>query len=349
MGFHPHFGAPRVGAAALAAVAVTLGGAGTAFASPVHGSTSPSVTVVNNTLNITGTDRADQVAIGDSSDPNTLIVDLGGGQTVNIGRSSFTSIVVQLGNGNDQFSDTDSKPDGVTVDAGNGDDTVTTASGADVIFGRDGNDTIRSGAGDDVIDAGEGNDLVIGGQGHDTVFLDAGRDTMVWNPGDGSDTFDGGDGSDTLEFNGANVSERMELFAANGRTEFVRDIANIDMDFTSVENVNVAALGSADTITVDDLSTTDVRNANIDLSAAAGSGDGAVDNVTVNGSDRADRVRIAPTATSIAVAGLAPTVHISGAEPTDQLQVNTLAGNDQVRVAPATSTHIGVSVDLGQQ
>src|SRR5262249_2582924 len=134
----------------------------------------------------------------------------------------------------------------------------------------------------------------------------------------------------------------------NGRTEFVRDIANIDMDFTAIENVNVAALGGTDTITVDDVTGTDVRNANIDLSAA-GAGDGAVDHVTVNGSDHADRVRIAPTPTSIAVAGLVPAVHISGAEPTDQLQVNTLGGNDQVRVAPATDAHIGVSVDLGPQ
>ena len=349
MSFHPLFGAPRFGAAAVAVVAVTLGGVGTAVAVPVRAATSPSVAVVNNTLTITGTDRSDQIAIGDSGvDPTTLIVGLGGGQVVSVPRASFTSITVLLGDGNDEFSDSDSTPDRVTVDAGRGDHTVTTAGGDDVIFGREGNDTIRGGGGDDVIDAGAGNDIVSGGPGHDTVFLDAGRDTMLWNPGDGSDTVDGGDGRDTLQFNGSNTSEQMRLLADNGRTELIRDVANIHMDFAAIENVNVAALASADTITVDDLSSTDVRNTNIELSAA-GAGDGAVDKVTVNGTDQVDRVRVAPDATGIAVVGLGPATHISGAEPTDQLQVNTLGGNDQVRVAPGTDAHIGVSVDLGPQ
>jgi hypothetical protein len=38
---------------------------------------------------------------------------------------------------------------------------------------------------------------------------------FVWNPGDGSDVVDGGAGTDTLQFNGANIAEKIDI-TANG-------------------------------------------------------------------------------------------------------------------------------------
>ena len=57
------------------------------------------------------------------------------------------------------------------------------------------------------------------------------------------------------------------------------------MDVNGVERVNFNTLGGADTITVNDLTGTDVKQIAIDLSQQPGSGmgDGAVDAVVVNG------------------------------------------------------------------
>ena len=95
--------------------------------------------------------------------------------------------------------------------------------------------------------------------------MGAGDDTFVWNPGDGSDTVDGQAGNDTLLFNGANINEKIDI-SANGRHgRFTRDVANITMDLNNIETVDFNALGGADTITVDDLSKTAVKELNLDL------------------------------------------------------------------------------------
>jgi Ca2+-binding RTX toxin-like protein len=72
----------------------------------------------------------------------------------------------------------------ITVNAGDGTDSVT---------GGDGNDTLNGDA---------GNDMLIGGRGNDTANGGADDDLMVWNNGDGSDVNNGGDGTDTVQSNG---------------------------------------------------------------------------------------------------------------------------------------------------
>ena len=52
----------------------------------------------------------------------------------------------------------------------------------------------------------------------------------------------------------------MEASANGGRVRFTRDIANIVMDLNDVETIDAKALGGADTLTVNDLSGTDVTN-----------------------------------------------------------------------------------------
>ena len=46
---------------------------------------------------------------------------------------------------------------------------------------------------------------------------------------------------------------------------FTRDVANIAMDLNGVESIDFNALGGADTITVGDLTGTDVTQVNLDL------------------------------------------------------------------------------------
>ena len=70
------------------------------------------------------------------------------------------------------------------------------------------------------------------------------------------------------------------------------------MDINGVEQVNVAALGGADTLTVNDLSGTDVAQVNLDLAGTPGSGtgDGQADTVIVNGTNGADNVQVVDAA-----------------------------------------------------
>ena len=145
-----------------------------------------------------------------------------------------------------------------------GDDTIAGQNGIGTlthltIDGGAGNDTLGGGDGDDLLIGGAGNDLVDGNRGNDTALLGAGDDNFQWDPGDGSDIVEGQGGNDTMQFNGSNAAEKIDLSANGPRLRLTRDVAAITMDIAGIENVNVRTLGSADTVTVNDLSGTDVK------------------------------------------------------------------------------------------
>ena len=68
------------------------------------------------------------------------------------------------------------------------------------------------------------------------------------------------------------------------------------MDFAGIEALNVRTLGGADTVTVDDLTGTDLDSATSTSRAFDGTGDGAADNVIANGTDAADDVDVSSDA-----------------------------------------------------
>ena len=230
-----------------------------------------------------------------------------------------------------------------------GNDTVTGQNGLSTltpltIDGGPGDDTLRGGDGADLISGGPGNDLVDGNRGTDQAFLGSGDDTFQWDPGDGSDTVEGQGGNDTLAFNGSNAAEKIDISANGPRVRLFRDVAAVTMDLNSIATIDVRTLGSADTVTVGDLTGTHVGTVGVDL----GGLDGAADNVIVNGTDGRDNVTVSQSGGQVDVAGLAAETEITGAEPTlDTLHVNTLGGSDTVTVAPDVSTVIGPVVDLG--
>jgi hypothetical protein len=115
-----------------------------------------------------------------------------------------------------------------------------------------------------------------------------------------------------LQFNGANINEKIGLSANGGRLRFTRDVANITLDADDVENVDVHALGGTDTITVDPLAGTDVSRVDVDLASTIGgtAGDGAADAVVVNGTTGPDLVDVAPINGEIRIKGLT-TVFVS--------------------------------------
>src|SRR4029079_563811 len=157
-------------------------------------------------------------------------------------------------------------------------------------------------------------------------------------------------GTDTLLFNGANVAENIDISANGGRARFFRDVATVTMDMDDVETIKFTALGGADNIVVGDLSGTDVKQVNLDLSAQAGAGQGdvAADTVTVNGTQAADTITVASSGTSVVVNGLAAKVTIAGAEgANDQLVVNGQGGDDTINASGLNAGQVNLVINGG--
>ena len=233
-----------------------------------------------------------------------------------------------------------------------GDDTFTASNGLAglinvTVDGGAGNDTITGGDGNDTLLGGDGNDIITGGRGNDQLVGGAGDDTFIWNPGDGSDTIEGQSGNDTLQFNGANVNEKVDIEANGSRVRFTRDVANIVMDVNGVENINFKALGGADTITVGDLTGTDVKQVNIDLGGSGGGGDGAADTVILNGTAKADKIKVTSNATNVTVTGLAETVNILNTDTGDALTIQSGAGNDTIDASGLVAGAMALTIDAG--
>jgi Ca2+-binding RTX toxin-like protein len=244
----------------------------------------------------------------------------------------------------------------LVLHAGGGDDVITAGNGLSSLIsltldGGDGNDTITGGDGADQLIGGAGNDLVIGGRGNDTASLGDGDDTFVWNPGDGSDNVFGGAGFDTLDFNGANVAENINIMANTAGFTLTRDVGNVTMRVSHVEKVNLTTRGGADRVTVGDLTATGLTEVDVDLSGAGGGsplGDGAADNVTVTGTGKNDVISITGVGTAVSVTGLPATVNINGAEgANDRLTVIGGAGNDTINAGTLPAGIIGLTIDGG--
>jgi Ca2+-binding RTX toxin-like protein len=210
--------------------------------------------------------------------------------------------------------------------------------------------TLAGGIGVDTLTGGHGNDRLSGGSGNDIAFGGEGDDTFDWNPGDANDVFEGQAGQDTMLFNGANVGEDINLSANGQRLRFTRNIATVTMDCDDIEVVVFTAKGEADTITVNDLSGTDVREVKLDLSAIgdAGAGDISSDTVTVNGTAANDVVTVNGSAGSVNVAGLTTAVNIlSSVAADDRLIIKTFGGDDVVNASGLPAGFIGLTADGG--
>ena len=241
------------------------------------------------------------------------------------------------------------------VNGNGGDDTITAGNGlANLIHitmdGGTGNDTLTGGDGNDTLIGGDGNDTLIGGRGNDLLLGGAGDDTFVWNPGDGSDTVEGQAGNDTLAFNGANVSEQMDISASGSRVRLFRNVGSVTMDLNGGVGNTIAALGGADQITVNDTTGTDLKHVGIDLSAGAapGVGDGLADSVILNGTHSGDAVGVTGAGTSFAVTGLPADVSVNGSEgANDSLVINTLGGSDSINATGLPAGVVKLTADGG--
>ena len=285
----------------------------------------------NGTLRVLGGDGAQQVALRlKAGDPQTIQVDAAdnGSADFSFARAGIRAIKVRMGAGDDsaRIDDangafTDQIP--TTLSGGDGDDTL--AGGQTQVAPE--NETFRG---------GRGNDLVDGGKGNDTAYLGAGKDTFNWDNGEGSDVVEGQGGGDGLVFNGAPGAEQVTMSADGGRLNFFRVQGNVTISTDGVEAVDDNPLGGADSLTVNDLSGTDVTQTSVDLAGSVGGGaaDGATDNVVVNATNGDDQIAVNPDLSGGAeVSGLASEVSVQNPDttsPRDTLSINTLAGNDNV-------------------
>jgi Ca2+-binding RTX toxin-like protein len=198
--------------------------------------------------------------------------------------------------------------------------------------------TMNGGLGADVLRGSAGDDLINGGDGADVALMGAGDDTFAWNPGDDNDTLEGQDGFDRMLFNGANVGENISISANGGRALFFRDVASVLMDLNDVEAVTYNALGGADTVTLNDLSGTDVTEVAINLAGSNGLADGLVDTVVLNATGGDDVIIAVRDGADMLVLGLAYTARISGFDAdVDRLVINMLGGDDVLEASGITA------------
>ena len=212
--------------------------------------------------------------------------------------------------------------------------TINAQGGNDGITGSDFADQINGGLGDDNIVSGGGNDHVIGGDGIEVAELGDGDDVFVWNPGDDNDVVDGEEGNDTLQFNGATVAEIYSIVPNGNRVQLARNVANVTMDLGAVEQINLALLGGADSVTLGDISDTSLSVLRADLAAAGGTPDGLADSLTVDGSNDADGYTSELIAGGVALSNGGRALQVINADPSlDTITVNALGGNDTLDIS----------------
>lgn len=294
---------------------------------------------------------ADHITVGDlnGTDVTRVNIDLGGSAGTPDG--AVDTVTVDASQGADTFG-VSGNAGGVTVFGLHAATHLTGMDGADqlTLNGLGGDDvidasglaagvlqlTINGGIGNDTIRGSQGDDLINGGDGNDVALMGAGNDTFVWNPGDDNDTIEGQAGSDTLLFNGTNIAETINIFANGDRAELTRDVASITMDMGGVETIAFNARGGADKITVGDMSGTDVTQVKIDLGSVPGTpgGDGAVDNIVINGTAGDDVITLSLNSNgALVIDGLASQVVIENFDFNDTITINGLGGDDVIEAS----------------
>ena len=94
------------------------------------------------------------------------------------------------------------------------------------IDGGDGNDTLGGGDGDDTLMGGNGNDTIDGNRGNDMAFGGGGNDTFVLGSGRRQRHVEGQGGNDAMNFNGSNAGEKIDVSANGSRVRLFRDVAS---------------------------------------------------------------------------------------------------------------------------
>jgi Ca2+-binding RTX toxin-like protein len=253
----------------------------------------------------------------------------GGGPSGNVAATcagaGVTGASFSLGDLDDQF-DASQSPIPVTVDGGDGDDSITGSPGNDALEGGPGTDTIDGGGGADTasyadhtsgmqaeLSSSNGEDTLlnvenlVGGSGDDTLIGDGGANVIEGGPG--ADSIDGGDGTDTVSYADHTSGVTAVLSSSDGEDT----IGNVE---------NLAGSPGADTLVGDGSANAISGGAGNDTLRGGGGAD------TLDGGDGSDTVDESDQTAGVAInlaAGVAADDHIAGIE-------NAIggAGNDQI-------------------
>lgn len=126
----------------------------------------------------------------------------------------------------------------ITLQQGNGNETISGTNSNETIYGNGGNDTING---------GYGNDVIIGGQGNDTLNGGGDSDTYVYNLGDGLDTITDNAGSNKIVF-GEGIAQNTYIYnlgdgfdtiteaGGNDKIVFGEGISQSDLSFEKIGN-----------------------------------------------------------------------------------------------------------------
>ena len=250
--------------------------------------------------------------------------------------------VVNLGAGNDvaNLSGVAVDPADPVIYGGDGDDNIIGSPNPDLIFGGSGTDVILGLGGIDYIDGGDGNDTITGGTGDDTLHGGAGSDVIIWNNGDNTDVVEGGTGDDRAVVTGAGAGDIFTVFANAtnpSRIAFNRtNLVPFALDIAEVEEFDINSGSGADNITVGDLTTTALRELDLDVGVEAG----IADTVTVSGRNTADQVQIVGAGSTMTISGLRYDVRVINAlaADADDFTFNANGGDDSVLAAGSVAT-----------
>ena len=185
---------------------------------------------------------------GDGNDTNqagagvdeTLIIE---GNADDVNTITQVGAVVHFARTNAPFTVDSVDTEKLTLTSFSGNDTLTTGDG--VAMGMN----IDAGPGDDTISTGAGADRILGDRGNDTLNGAGGDDTLVWTNGDGNDVMNGDAGFDVVENDLGGADDVSTLKWENGRVRYDRVNAPFTLSIGSTEAMQLNTFGGNDTLT----------------------------------------------------------------------------------------------------
>jgi Ca2+-binding RTX toxin-like protein len=272
---------------------------------------------------LTGTDVKEvsiDLGVGTGGNGQSDFVFLAGSVANNAITTKITAGVVSISGLPTLLTIARADGDRVAIDSGAGDDSINVSAvptkiiGQFDLFGGTGNDTVRGSVAADNLAGGDNNDL------------------LLWNHGDGSDIITGGAGFDTLRLTGAAVDESILLGSIAGQTRLIHGPDAASLLLQTMERVEIATLGGADIVFVQNLEGLGIAAVAVDLAATAGgkTADTKSDAVAFSGTTGGDNIFLQMAGSKIAVNGLAAAASVDHVGKTDIITVIGGDGHDSI-------------------
>jgi hypothetical protein len=224
------------------------------------------------TLVVNGTSGADNIHVALSVVPSPIDISYGGATitvngTTQVIESGIKSVVVNAGAGNDtvlvdgsEFGFDTNPRIGVTVNGGDGNDSITTKLPSSSNTPYDTQVYLDGGGGDDFLNVqNDGSATLVGGDGNDTFTSNGNEDGLFESVfgGDGNDiveadldtlivVYDGGAGTNTVDFGGPNAT-----YLLDGQID-LNQYVNVHNVILGSDNVTVIGTAGDDVITAPD-------------------------------------------------------------------------------------------------